>query len=348
MPRISKLSDRQVALFCRGLSLQLHAGIPLADGIHLLAEDEAGECRNLLKQIGTLLDAGAQLSEALKEAGGFPEYVCGMVTVAEQTGKLEQTLQSLCGFYDRQAAQRRQIKNALSYPSMVFALMLLVVGVLLVKVLPVFESVYNSLGSRMTGAAAWLLSLGRTLGRALPAILAVLGASAVLVLLYRVAEPFRAWVNGQYQARFGDRGIGRKYNNARFAQGLAMGLSSGLPLEEALEMVEQMLGYIPGAARRCRICTDALAGGAALADAMAQAQLLPPSESRMLSVGLRGGNADRVMEETAQRLQQQAEEALEDAVSAVEPVMVLAASVLVGVILLAVMLPLMNIMSAIG
>ena len=348
MPNIPKMSDRQVALLCRGLSLQLHAGIPLTEGIYLLAEDEAGENRMLLKQIGQRMDAGARLSEALKEAGGFPEYVCGMVLIAEQTGRLEQTLQSLYGFYDRQARQRRQIKNALSYPSMVFALMLVVVGVLLVKVLPVFESVYNSLGSRMTGVAAWLLSLGRILGRALPAIVAVLGVCAVIALLYRVLDPFRTWVNGQYQARFGDRGIGRKYNNARFAQGLAMGLSSGLPLEESLELAEKILRDIPGAARRCRICTEEMAKGADLADAMAQAQLLPPSESRMLSAGLRGGNGDQVMEEIARRLQQQAEEALEDAVSAIEPVMVLTASVLVGVILLAVMLPLMNIMSAIG
>ena len=348
MPQISNLSDRQVALFCRGLSLQLHAGISLADGIYLLAEDEQGQAQELLKRLGSLMDGGFQLSEALEEAGGFPEHVRGMVKLGERTGKLEQTLQSLYLFYDRQARQKRQIRNALSYPGMVFALMLAVVGVLLVKVLPVFEGVYNSLGSSMTGVAAWLLHLGQMLGRTLPGILAALAVTGVFVLLYRFAVPVREAVNTWYGTRFGDRGIARKFNNARFAQGMAMGLSSGLPLEESLELAENLLRHIPGAAQRCRMCRNALAEGAVLADAMARARLLPPSESRMLSVGLRGGNGDLVMEEIAQRLQQQAEEALEDAVSRIEPAMVLCASALVGVILLAVMLPLMNIMSAIG
>ena len=81
---------------------------------------------------------------------------------------------------------------------------------------------------------------------------------------------------------------------------------------------------------------------------MKEAQLLPPAESRLLRVGLQTGNADSVMEQIAQRLHQQAEDALEDAVSKIEPTMVLAASLLVGMILLSVMLPLINIMSAIG
>lgn len=342
------LTDQQTAYVCRGLSLQLHAGITLADGIHLLAEDETGKNKEVFQRMGAGLDGGAQLSEVLEEAGCFPEYVCGMVKIGQQTGRLEQTLQSLGSFYDQRSRQKRQIKNAISYPSMVFVLMLVVVTVLLVKVLPVFDGVYASLGSRLTGAAAGLLYLGQLLERALPAILTVLALGAVLALAYGKVPPFRQQINGWYQKHFGDRGIGRKFNNARFSQAVAMGLSSGLTLEEAMELAENLLQSVPGAARRCRLCAEALETGATLPEAMAKAQLLPPAESRMLTVGLRGGNGDRVMEEIADRLSRQAEEALEDTVSRIEPAMVLVASLLVGLILLSVMLPLMNIMSTIG
>ena len=81
---------------------------------------------------------------------------------------------------------------------------------------------------------------------------------------------------------------------------------------------------------------------------MAAAGLLPLAESRLLTVGLRGGTGDRVMEEIARRLSRDAQEALEDGASKIEPALVLASSALVGVILLSVMLPLMNIMAAIG
>ena len=348
MPEIRNLTDRQLALFCRGLSLQLRAGISLTDGIYLLAQDMTGEDSKDLERMARLMDEGAKLSEALEEAGNFPPYLRGMVRIGEQTGKLEQTLHALAEFYDRRSQQRRQIKNAISYPAMVFTLMLLVVGVLLVKVMPVFDGVYASLGSRLTGVAAGLLYLGQLLQRGLPAILGALAAVLLVALLYAKQAPFRKWVNFRYQIRFGDRGISRKYNNARFAGALAMGLSSGLSIEEAMELAEQLLHDIPGAAKRCRICITAMEQRETLSEAMAHAELLPPSESRMLAVGLRAGNGDRVMEEIALRLQQQAEQALEDTVAKIEPAMVLAASLLVGVILLSVMLPLMNIMSAIG
>lgn len=341
-------SDRQTAFFCRSLSLQLHAGIPLADGLYLLAEDELEETKALYQRMGSGLDRGGQLDAVMAEAGCFPEYVCGMVTIGQQTGKLEQTLGALADFYDRQHARKRQIKNALGYPCMVFVLMLIVVAVLLMKVLPVFDGVYNSLGSRLTGLAAGLLHLGMALENALPVLLAVLAAGVGFGLLYAKASGIQDRVNGWYRSRFGDRGIARRFNNARFSQAVAMGLSSGLPLEEAMALAGDLLKEIPDAARRCRLCLQRLDAGDSLADAMSAAQLLPPAESRMLAVGLRAGNGDRVMEEIAQRLSRQAEEALEDAVSRIEPAMVLAASLLVGVILLSVMLPLMNIMAAIG
>lgn len=348
MAKEKMLTQTQIAHICRGLALQLHAGIPLADGFHLLAEDAEGNLAKLLRQMGEGLDRGEELPQILEDAKCFPEYVQGMIRVGQYTGKLEQTLKSLADFYDRSDRQKRQIKNALSYPCMVLVLMLVVVAVLLVKVLPVFDGVYASLGSRLTGVAAGLLHLGQILERSMPVLLVVLALGGIFAITYWKVETVRKWVNSGYRNRFGDRGIGRKFNNARFAGALAMGLSSGLTLEESMELAENLLKGIPGAELRCSLCARLLAEGADLPEAMKEAQLLPPQESRMLAVGLRAGNGDRVMEDIARRLSQQAEDALEDAVSRIEPTMVLAASLLVGLILLSVMLPLMNIMSAIG
>ena len=342
------LTDQETALFCRGLALQLQAGISLADGIYLLAQDEAGRKQTCFQQMASELDSGKPLDEVLEAGKCFPEYVCAMVQIGQRTGKLEQTLQSIGEFYEQQSRRKRQIRQALAYPSMVFVLMLLVVAVLLVKVMPIFDGVYGSLGSRLTGVAAGLLHLGQLLKLAMPVLLAALGVAAVFGLLLWKIAALRETVNSWFRKHFGDRGIERQFNNARFAQSLALGLSSGLTLEEALELAENLLKSIPGAAVRCRECRGLLEAGKDLPEAMATAQLLPPAESRLLTVGLRSGNGDRVMEEIAQRLSQQAEDALEDAVSKIEPALVLIASLLVGLILLSVMLPLMNIMSTIG
>jgi type IV pilus assembly protein PilC len=127
-----------------------------------------------------------------------------------------------------------------------------------------------------------------------------------------------------------------------------MGLGSGLPLETAVEQAGKLLEDVPEAAMRCDRCAELLRSGAELPVAMETSGFLLRAESRMLAVGLKQGNSDRIMENIADRLMEQAEEALENTVAKIEPAMVLLASALVGTILLAVMLPLMNIMAAIG
>lgn len=343
-----KLTYGESAYLFRGLGSLLHAGLSLADGVYLLSQEETGEKKKLLERIGNSMDGGASLEAAMEETGAFPEAALGMIRIGQTTGKLEDTLYYLAEFYEERVRTTRQIKNALGYPALILVLMLTVIGVLLVEVLPVFDRVYASLGSGLTGLAGGLLKLGQGLKGALPALMLLLALGLLAVLLYTFVKPLRERGNAWFLKTLGDRSFARKFNNAQFAHAMAMGLGSGLGLEESLELARKMLAHIPGAALRCKQCSQQIAGGAELADALEAAGLLPPAMSRMLSLGLRSGGGDTAMADIAQRLSQDARESLEDTVSKVEPAMVLLCSVLVGAILLAVMLPLMNIMSAIG
>ena len=109
-----------------------------------------------------------------------------------------------------------------------------------------------------------------------------------------------------------------------------------------------LLRDAPAAAQRCEACAEQLQRGGDLADALRESGMLPPAACRLLTLGLRGGSGDIAMEEISRRLSDEADEALERKVAQVEPTLVLVTSLLVGAILLSVMLPLMNIMSAIG
>ena len=135
---------------------------------------------------------------------------------------------------------------------------------------------------------------------------------------------------------------------ARFAQALAMGLRSGLPLEEAVDVCASLLRDTPSAADRCRMCANRLAEGGELAETLQESGMLPPAVCRLLTLGIRSGTGDTVMDDIARRLSIEANQALERKVAQVEPTLVLVTSLLVGAILLSVMLPLMNIMTAIG
>lgn len=343
-----QLADKEIARLCRALAQLQHAGISLSDGVHLLRQQENGSLHSLLTLLGEKMDAGVQLSEAMEVSGVFPPLVIGMTRIGENTGRLEESLQSLGEYYEERCRTARQIRSALTYPSLMLVLMLAVIAVLLVQVLPVFDQVYSSLGTRLTGAAAGLLYLGQVLKRLMPVLLAMLLVIAAAACAYRFLPALRQRVNGTARRRFGDRGPMREFNNARFARGLSMGLSSGLTLDEAVALACQLLADVPGATARGEACAAALAEGDSLSDALSKGGLLLPTQAQMLNLGLLGGNADQVMAEIAADLMTDARQSLEDSVSRIEPAMVLVSSLLVGAILLSVMLPLMDIMSTIG
>lgn len=341
------LTNLQISRLCRSLSVLLHCGLTVSDGLHLLAREDDELCP-LLTRLGSRMDGGIPLSDAMEESGQLPTYVTGMVRLSEHSGQLEETLNRLAAFYDRQEQTSHQIKNAVAHPAMLMGLMCLVIGVLLTQVLPVFDRVYASLGGQLAGIGGWLLAAGSVLQSTLPVLLAVLLAVTAAGISIALIPGLRHKVSAFLSKHFGDRGIFRHMNNAQFTQALAVGMAAGLPIEEAMALSCGVLSDIPDAYSRCTTCRDAIAQGADLTDALERAHLLKPSDSRLLALGIRGGSGDRTMADIAQRLSRDADQELEVAVSKIEPAMVLGGSLLVGIILLAVMLPLLNIMSTIG
>lgn len=343
-----KLPPEALSGLCLELSLLLHAGVGLGDALTLLSEEEGTQYRALLTDMAKQVDEGASLACVMRETGRFPAYVCGLIDVGEQSGRTEEALSALSRYYEERMRLDRRIRSALLYPAIMLLLMLVVIGVLLIRVLPIFDDVYASLGGQLTGVAAGLLSLGRWLDGAMPVLWLLLAAAAVLLAVFAVFPPFRERAAALWRRNWGDRGVSRKMGDAQLAQALAMGMSSGMPLEEAVELASGLMAGIPRAQARCDDCRARLDQGDSVSQAMRESGLLPVASCRLLELAQRGGSADAAMERIAAGLQEDSEAALEDRVSRVEPALVLVCSVLVGLILLSVMLPLMHIMSAIG
>ena len=255
---------------------------------------------------------------------------------------------ALSDYYDNRSRMDRRIRDALLYPSVMLVLMLVVIVVLLAKVMPVFNDVYAALGGRLTGVAGGLLAMGRVLDAGMPVLCVLLGVVVAFMAAFAMGGSFREKVLAWWRKRNGDRGVSRQMHTARLAHALAMGLRSGLPLEEALMLAGNLQGDVPAAKARCEDCVDRLDRGEDLATALKASGVLPASACRLLSLGQKSGSSDTVMEEVARRLSDESEAALDARVSKVEPTLVLVTSLLVGLILLSVMLPLMHIMTAIG
>lgn len=339
----------EIASFCQELAWLVHSGVRVGDGLNLLAEEEKEEAWKLcLVKMAEQADEGLPLSEIVKQAECFPGYVAGILNVGETTGRLEEALLALKKYYEGRARMNQRVRSALLYPSVLLLLMLIVIVILLTQVLPIFQSVFASLGGELGGMAGGLLALGLGLNKAMPVLCILMAAVVAFILAFAFSLSFRERVMAFFRKKAGDKGVMRKMNDASFAQAISMGLSSGLPLEETMELAAEVLSDVPEAKERCLNCKEELLSGIPLADALKKADVFPPAMCRLLSLGMQSGNGDAVMVEIADRLSEEADDALAAVVEKVEPTLVLITSVLVGIILLSVMLPLMNIMEAVG
>lgn len=343
------LRHEEISGVCLELALLIRAGVGAGDGLALLAEEEqADERKALLSGMAKQVDDGLPLAAAFRKTGRFPAYVTGLVEVGERTGRTEEALRALAVYYDGRERLNRRVRSALLYPAVLLMMMVVVIVVLLSRVLPVFNDVYASLGGQLTGLAGGLLTLGRVLDKCMPALCALLALVVLFLAMFALHDGFRDRMLGLWRKHWGDRGVSRQLRTAQVAQALAMGMRSGLPLEESLTLAGELQQDLPAARRRCDDCRARLEQGAGLAEAIKASGLLPAAACRLLALGLRSGTGDAVMEEIAARLSEEGEAALEEMAGRVEPALVIVTSVLVGLILLSVMLPLMHIMTAIG
>lgn len=340
------LTYEQICSFCLALHHLLHAGIPLGDCLVLLAEDEQdGALQQIINNMAKWADEGAGLAQITRDAQVFPGYVCTLVQVGEQVGRTEQTLLELAGYYERRARLEQKLRTALLYPAAMMGVLLVVAVILLVWVLPVFNDVYAQLGSSLTGFAGWLLALGGALRAGFPVICLVIAAVAVALNVPAV----RKYINELWLRYAGDRGVERKLHSARFMQALAMALRSGMTAQQGVELAKELSqGEAQGFMDRCQRCCVAMESGISLTQALQDSEFLQAADRRLLDAGIRSGKSEDVLQNIAQRMLEESEDALERRSGYAEPVLVAVACVLIGTVLLSVLLPLMQIMTAIG
>lgn len=341
-----QLNHEQIFTFCTALRDLLSAGISLGDALTLLSVDEENAAlRNSFKDMSQWADEGASLADVFRRSGLFPGYVCAMLAVGQRTGKGEQALAALSRCYEARERMDRQLRTALLYPAALLLVLLAVAVVLLVWVLPVFNDVYIRQGSSLTGFAGWLLALGQVLGKAMPVICAVLAAMAAALLIPAV----RRWAGKCWRLTLGDRGAHRKQLNAHFLQAVAMATASGMTAREAVLLAQELAdGEAKAFRNRCKHCLDEVDAEQPLHLALEKAGFLRSADRRLLDAAYRSGRGETALEKTAERMTEQAEEAMERQTGRMEPILVAVACGLIGAVLLAVLLPLMQIMNAIG
>jgi type IV pilus assembly protein PilC len=320
----------------------LKSGISPTEGISIMLEDAKRESeRTILSSLyDTMLQTGI-LSCAMENTGVFPSYMLSMVKLGEKTGRLDETMTSLSRYYEREAWLSHSLHQAVAYPCMMVVMMLAVIVLLITQVIPIFDQVFQQLGTEMTGFAKALLRLGMFLSsHAAAVIVTVLLLAAGLVYLFKSKSATRL-----FYRMGGARLLSDKVSAYRFTNGLSLTLQSGLSPEESLHLTAELLADTPYRAR-VKLCAERVAQGEDLYRSIFAEGLVSGVYARMAAIAARTGVLDEVMAQIADRYEQEIDDRISHLLAAIEPTLVVILSVLVGLILLSVMLPLIHLLAA--
>lgn len=342
------LSAAEVSTFCEQIALILNGGIPMYEGTYILYKEmENPQLKEILKDIDALVKDNIPLYEALEKTGAFPAYMVHMVKIGETTGKLEEVMSSLARYYDREDTIKANIKNVVFYPIMLFAMMGIILIILVAKILPMFENVFNELDTDVAASSGNMMSASMWIGRIVAIVVLVVFLLVVaLVLWYQTKGGRRVLTSLGNRLPF-TRKVMYRLGIGKFVSAMSLMISSGLDSNESLELVEELVEH-PAVKEKITDCKEQIAKNVAMEEAFKKSKLITGMNGRMVSVGAKTGVLDVVFQKLSTRYDNEIEQSLSGISTVVETVLVVSLSLVVGLVLVSVMLPLISIISAIG
>lgn len=341
-------SDSELSAFAGQLSMILHSGISVLEGISIIRDDlPKGDVRDILSGIYDVLEDTGCLSDALRDSGVFPDYFVEMTAVGERSGMLEDVLSSLSGYYRRQDSFSHSIRDALVYPLVLLGMLLAVLIVLVSQVMPVFREVFGQLGIEISGVSAAVFRISRilqVLSIALLVLIITISLACMFALRTKKGQEFLSSL--VYYLPFG-RTAADLLSCSRFSHTLSLALHSGLDMGESFEMAAKLADR-KSFQKKTKSAQDLLEQGNDLADSLREARIYSGLNARMVSIGFRTGSAEEVFERISVSCQEEADDRIQSAIGMLEPTLTAVLSILTGLILVSVMLPLLQVMANIG
>lgn len=334
------LSESEISVFCQQISMVIKAGLPTYYGISIL-RDEASDTftRDFLNQIYEPMEKGVTLGEALADTRAFPEYMVDMIRLGEATGRLEEVLDSLSTYYQREADIKAGIRHAVTYPLIMTIMMLVVIIVIITQVVPVFSQIYEQLGSGLTGSALMLMKVSNFLNQYMLTFVLVVVALAIAAFIF-----FRTPVG---KVLFQGRGLSMSIAASRFANCMYLALSSGLDTDRSLEMAEKLIDN-PYMLEKINQCKKHIQNGEPFIKSLLLSGIFSKMYGSLMTIGFKTGSMDDIMQKISISYEEETDEKLRHFISILEPTLIVILSFFIGLILISFLLPLLGIMSSIG
>jgi type IV pilus assembly protein PilC len=341
---ITRAAD--ITLFTRQLASLLRAGLPLAPALDLLAQGETSRRQGMPRIIGTLardITGGLRFSAALqRHPAQFNALYCQLVEVGEAAGALAAVLARIADDRERTAAQRAKVRAALTYPVAILVLAMAITAALLVWVVPTFKQIFDGFGARLPAPTQFVLALSSGVARwSVPACAAMFAAGSAVTFLLRHSEAARIRT-ARVSLTIPVAGpLLRTLCAARWSRALGTLLSAGTPLADAFDSLTHATGNAFFDRATVEIAAR-LRRGERLAAAMRATHCFPSEVVQPIAVAEESGALDTMLIDVASLADRQVDEKIGTLSSLCEPVVIIVLGALVGGLVIAMYLPIIQ------
>lgn len=343
-----RIKIRDVAVFSRQFSTMINSGLSLLRALSVLADQtENRTLTTVILEVKADVEKGTSLSAALeKHPKAFSQLYVSMVKAGEAGGVLDETLNRLADTLEAQVALRAKIKSAMTYPVVVFSLVLLIVTAMLIFVVPMFQDLYADLGGTLP----------------LPTKI-LLGVSSVMTTFWYISLAtivggvwgFKRWIGtdtgrGHFDLIklklpvFG--GLVHKSAISRFSRTLSVLVRTGVPILQAMDIVAETAGNTV-VARAVRDVQSSVKEGESLAEPLTHHPVFPPMVVQMMAVGEETGALDTMLSKVADFYDREVEATVDALTSLIEPLLIVVMGASVGGMLVALYMPMFNVVNLI-
>lgn len=335
---MKNISELEKAQFLKQIGMILDSGLSLADGLEAIASQvEDKEYKNVLNKAKDNLKNGDTFSSALEKTNAFDSYMVSMLRIGEDSGYLDKVVKQLSSYYYRMHDTRNRIKDALSYPTILVVMMLVVVIVLINNVLPLFKMVLANMGMEVSSLALLMLEIGKNLALIALAIIIILFIVFVWTLISLRGKEY-SYIT-LLQKFFMTKKFANELAVVQFAYGLSLLLSSGISQVDALKKSSELCND-KELKKRIDVLIDDINSNKSMSDCIIDSHIFKDIYNRMLVIGLKSGHFEETMNEVALAYESDIDENINKMLDVIEPSLVIILSIIVGIILFSVMLPL--------
>jgi len=336
----ARVKPEQIVIFSRQLATMVDSGIPIAQSLDVLGEQmEDKQFGQTLKKIRDDIESGLSLSEAVaRHPKIFSDFFINMIRAGESSGRLDEILDRVASYLEKVTILQRKVQASLFYPAFVSILACGITSFLLIVIVPKFKEIFTSLGGKLPLPTQMLLSLSEFMARYLVYEVIVLVLLIALLRAYIGSPKGRLWFDRTSLQVPVIGKLLRKFVIARFARTLATLVKSGVPILGSLEIVAKTSGnkVVEQAVMAAR---TSIKEGENIADPLAMSKVFPPMVTRMISVGEKTGELEKMLVKIADFYENEVDAAVTALTSLIEPLVISILGVVIGGIVISLFLP---------